>query len=579
MEGPSGTLPRSALISEDVSFDTSAINKALFATRPVLKTDTSLLNKPYSLYNQRYMPISSGSNTVVKALNIFDRIQDTVSSSIESGIRYASRDLFFKSDTTDDIDLCVSILDSSRAPYRLECIQKAFLQAGGTKSGTMYPSAATVAEWNRNPTWHSLKTTIKGLNEYQLYGPPVIQQKVSLTAPGVEIFWFRNNPSLNMMDGSIFLGRRIRYQIPSITGNEAVEWPNVSMAFFTSIRLSTSWSGQIGMTSDDRAAVHLNQPVGLRYRPGLQMSDSNSIIALTYQAPKRWSDKWTLAAKQPNVVSGFWFQGNQGRNFSLEYNDTVWKKFSPESLFLIQEAYAPMVSFQVYQSPQDFGADFNFADMRMGGLLMKWHSLTGTPGWIYSKGPLGLPCMRFRHDTSIQLNSRFKLYSFMTMTLLMVFNGLPNNSVNSEEYLYMKGALGRIAIRVVGTGTYGQGILQLYCDGGGNAARTLFVKRVRQGVPYLVVLRINRDSDSDIYSVNGVSMDAEELSILQEGSVELEYDAIAIVENPIAFSNPSSMESRNLVIGNGKFDLLWLRLYDYYLNSVGISREVNNSWK
>ena len=54
----------------------------------------------------------------------------------------------------------------------------------------------------------------------------------------------------------------------------------------------------------------------------------------------------------------------------------------------------------------------------------------------------------------------------------------------------------------------------------------------------------------------------------------MEYTQM-IVSDPRAFSNPDSMESRNMIIGNGDIDISWVRLYDYYLSSDGIKREIN----
>ena len=158
----------------------------------------------------------------------------------------------------------------------------------------------------------------------------------------------------------------------------------------------------------------------------------------------------------------------------------------------------------------------------------------------------------------------------MTMTILMTFNALPNNFINMEEYISMPGTLGKIAIRVIGNGTYGQGVLQLYYEG---ENRTTTVKTIRKGLPYLIVLRVNRTSETDIYSVNGLSIGVQELSILQENP-SIEYTQM-IVSNPIAFSNPESNESRSMIIGNGNIDISWVRLYDYYLSRDGIKREIN----
>ena len=143
----------------------------------------------------------------------------------------------------------------------------------------------------------------------------------------------------------------------------------------------------------------------------------------------------------------------------------------------------------------------------------------------------------------------------------------------------MTGQLGRIAIRAVGTGRYGQGILQLYSEGGGTKSNTIQIGAIQQGVPYLISLRVTRVNESDIYSVLGLAVGAEQLSVLQKDASKLQYTANVSFPRPAAFSNPDSMESRNLVIGNGDIDLTWVHLYDYYLDTPGVAREVNNDWK
>jgi hypothetical protein len=103
---------------------------------------------------------------------------------------------------------------------------------------------------------------------------------------------------------------------------------------------------------------------------------------------------------------------------------TPWTEAPSTILNLVQEPYAPIMSFQVYKAPQDFGADFNFADKRVGSLKMKWYPAAGTPSWVYKAAmgqtlPLGLPVVKLRSDTMISSFGAFKMYSFMTMTMLM----------------------------------------------------------------------------------------------------------------------------------------------------------------
>ena len=602
-----GRLPRDALVvkaEQAGCSDSGTLIQALRSGSDTNYLDTLIPTQAFSVYQERAAvglnvnALKTGALTINSALDEFNRVNEQASSSVDSGLRYAARDLCIKKGTINEFDFCTEILDSARGPYVLDCLQKEFLRQGGQKSGTMYPSAANVATWNSQSTWFNVKTMIQGLQAATMskdrptqeqaimkyYGIP-IEKKVTLGAiPGVEIFWFSHPANFVITDPTIFLGRRIRSTIPFVNQSNdlkgTINRDLVSMVFFTQYVSPQTTNTHFRVTSDDGFAVEFNRALGINYKNGLTVNNANSLVALGYFPPTTFTTQapWAIQAG-PNLLSGYWFQGYGGLYFKMEYKhaDNTWSEVESNALNLTQEAYAPMISFEVYSDPQNFGADFNFADTRMGGLKMKWTSLTGTPTWVYSNGPMNLPVVKFRNDSSMKLVSPFKIYSFMTMTILMSFTALPNNSVNMEEYISMPGNLGKIAIRVVGNGTYGQGTLQLYTEGGGDAPRTTTVRTVRQGYMYLLVLRVNRTNESDIYSVNGVSLGAEELNILQ-GSSSFEYSAQVTFSNPRAFSNPDTMESRTMIIGNGYITIVRVRLYDYFLDSTGIKREANNTW-
>jgi hypothetical protein len=260
-----------------------------------------------------------------------------------------------------------------------------------------------------------------------------------------------------------------------------------------------------------------------------------------------------------------------------------WGEVPQNMLNLTQEPFAPMASFQVYQSPQDFGADYNFADKRLGGLKMKWITLTGTPAWMlkYEQGVkrvLGLPFVRLRTDSSIRLKGSLKMFSFINMTFLLKFNFIPNQA-NTQEYIYFFGDLGRIGIRMKGVGN-NQGQLHLYVEGGGDAPKTVPINlQIKTDTAYLLVLRSIRSNDSDIYSVNGISLDVQEFDVLKTDPTRLASTGKITFSNPRAFSNPDTNESRSLAIGGAAMDLTFVRLYDYDLDSDGIAREVKNDWQ
>jgi len=263
-----------------------------------------------------------------------------------------------------------------------------------------------------------------------------------------------------------------------------------------------------------------------------------------------------------------------------------WGPLPPSMLNLTQEAYAPMISFQVYKEPQKYNANYNFADSRLGASRMMWTSFTGTPSWVYKseegvQRPMGLPIVRFQTNTSMRLLNSIKMYSFMTMTIAISFGSLPQNIANAYSILTFAGALGNISINVQGNGTAGQATLKLYAETGGpgQAPVTVTSTIVESGIAYLLVLRAKRTNEADMYSLNALSLGAQAVDRLVEDPTSLVESAPITFSNRLNLSNPDSAESRTIVVGNAPIDVAFIRMYDYDLNATGVSREVNDNWQ
>ena len=214
---------------------------------------------------------------------------------------------------------------------------------------------------------------------------------------------------------------------------------------------------------------------------------------------------------------------------------------------------------------------------------MKWATLTGTPTWVYRSEqgkvrPLGLPIVRFRTDTSIRMVGSLKMFSFITMTVLITFNSIPN-SANMQEYLYFFGDLGRISIKMKGIGG-NQGQLYLYAEGGGGQPQSRPVPlAIKTNTAYLLILHSIRDKETDIYSVSGISLDAQELNVLKKNTSNIPSSNKMSFPNPALFSNPDTTESRSIAVGGADMDLSFIRFYDYDLDEDGIAREAKNDWQ
>jgi len=109
---------------------------------------------------------TGGYTTTATALDDFQRVNDLASSAANqnNGLGYAARDLCFRQGEIDKFDFCTELDDNTRPNFDLDCVQRQFLNSGGQKSGTHYPTASSMTEtWNKKANWKAVKDTINQL--------------------------------------------------------------------------------------------------------------------------------------------------------------------------------------------------------------------------------------------------------------------------------------------------------------------------------------------------------------------------------------------------------------------------------
>jgi hypothetical protein len=125
-------------------------------------------NKAYKTYQQRsktqlnHQMMRDGDSTLTDALRNIKAVQDVATSSANDGLAFASRDLCLNAGEIDAFDFCSEISMSTPGPYSIECLQKLFRQKGGTPGGSWWPSANTIAWYNR--TFNRWGDIIKGID-------------------------------------------------------------------------------------------------------------------------------------------------------------------------------------------------------------------------------------------------------------------------------------------------------------------------------------------------------------------------------------------------------------------------------
>jgi hypothetical protein len=635
---PNGALKRDCIIQKATQAGcetTGTLIQALNNGSDSNYLDALVQAKAYSVYQQRAVipldetSLKTGKIAVADALTEFKRVNDQATSSVQTGLRASARDLCFQSGEVDKYDFCSEISDTTPPPFSLECLQKVFLKAGGQSSGALFPVATNIArEWNSQSSWSSVKAKIKVLSDgtnstdrakqqtamLNFLGIPLEDKSKPLMPKmaGVEIFWFTHQWDVNTP--TIFLGRRIRPTIPMInqsmdlkgTQGQGNRTDMTSFNYITNLLPPADTSIRIRVTGDDGYATKLNSPMTSLWTWKWAVS-GNELTWLGYFPPQttwNWWSCWGLTSKGPNILHGYWFNGGGGFFYSLEYQANCaanwWTNWSsgwgqvPSSMcHLTKEPFAPMIEFESYGNYSDYGAPISFCDKRLSGNKLQWNFTGGKPTMVQAPAtpttefPFAKSYQQFVTNTGIMSKYGMKLASFLTMTMLIQFDAMPNNAANIPNFTYFYNAARNqyVLLELMGTGDYNTAKMRLNFQ-----SRTRGFSKIVEGptltagVKYLITLRMLRGNDTDIFSLNGMQIGAAPLSDLQKDGSKLQESAILAptwpsgVFDKTVFDDPNDGGSYAQHIGYAGMRVYWTHFFDYNMDAAAIKREANQDW-
>jgi len=545
--------------------------------------------------------LSNRNHTVSQALGGFNihEQETTVYDYQESN--YTRDRVSYKKEYLEGYDFCAEIHDTALPPYKGECLQKEFLREGGQSGGALYPNEETIRYWNSHPSWLHVKSAIKRLSSETDSANKAVQQKAIINFhgiildkkqpifkgdPGLEVFWFTHSNDLTAP--TTFLGRRIRTTIPFINRQLInddgcqIKKDQFSIIYFTNLIIddyAKELPVRIRVTADDGFSTHFNSNMS-GFTNAKRVNSSRELTSLTYMSPTTFTmnEDWILKANERNQLSGYYHQGIGGFYYKLElWNGETWNQIPEKMLRLTCDPFAPMFSFEVEQTPSKHGCDFPFCDRRFGGHKMKWvNDQGGGPNWDYSitpneEFPFGKSAMIFSPGGG-GITSRFslKLYSFMTMTLLIRLRTVP---AIENDILIFYSPIGRISIHLTPV-SHKSVSVGLATSNNGNSENNPVIN---VGHPYLIIVRMLRN-EYDIHSLNSIQIAAEHLRVI--GSLDSIKESKPIhFKNPLTLENPNSTNAYTIHLG-GQTDMIlyWIHLFDYHLKPEHIRKEALQTW-
>jgi hypothetical protein len=294
--------------------------------------------------------------------------------------------------------------------------------------------------------------------------------------------------------------------------------------------------------------------------------------------------------------------GNQGSlSYACRGLNYEWAPIPNSMLYLIQDPYAPMISFNVHPEPvySRYNCDFYFMDKRLSSHKMKWSVFNNTgPTPSFSTDnkdsatyPLGMSYMRFAGGSAIRSQFNVKIYSFMTLVYIVRFTQVPGNGQMTEPFvlwgpvdyptIFVVGKGNDTAQLQIGSGQNKTGTTEIISGSVRNPPKSTDGPTIRVGGTYIITVNANRTNPSDIYSLNSLTIGAALLSDLQSDPSMLRKSSPVVWTDRTSLDNPdSSSGGWFIVTGNPicQFDLFSIQMFDYILAGDNLRHVANGDW-
>ncbi len=539
--------------------------------------------------------LKTGQATAAAALANFGALRIASSTGQTTAVNFAARDLCLKQGIMNEFDFCTELTATTAAPFSLDCLQKAFKQAGGQETGKVYPKDSNLTSWNQFGTWgnvlnkiNELKQNINSTNEQiqreaianflGINRTPYEMGQIG-RIPGIEVFWFNKGTNT-------FIGRRLTgglaAQFPRINTTGEVEKTglsdNVEYLAMVNLRPLTSQSIKLQIRSDDGFVYAKNKIFSPTSTRG-QILDANGLFGANKgQSPTTYTQTtcWDLSAGGPNYINGYWEETTGGATFELAYspcNQTSWKTVPPEWMSLTQEPDAPMISFQADQ-------DGIFQERR----IPYFFELNIVGGTVSDRNMNGYPYLK-----ELKLGSRsayarlMKNISFNSWRSIGIsFFASENTSGSATGYFLFR--LGNVlTVRLLGRNV----IVSL-------ATATLTVTKIFENVinntnsvPNYLFINCKRDSGQNQDYPNRITFAVGTMAAFYSGNISIETAGNNMATYTTTGNQPvfTASDSAELSLGDSSgvssaiCTIGSLRMFDYQMETSDVQRDIANQWK
>ena len=346
---------------------------------------------------------AQGITTVESVLKETRQLVGNTKEPPRSALGSSARELCLQAGSIAAYDFCDDLQDSTAAPFDLRCLQKLFRKMGGQPTGSVYPSASTMALYNSMTTIGNVKQYINRLiedmnsSDYATQKTAVIQflgislQKLVTRVPyrqGVEVIWFQaTSGRTNSVEG--ILRRTIENNIvQSVSGGLPKSINPTSGSYVASgmiqifdFRSNVDFSTKYKMNANGGFFIATNQPSNVaRTILNSGATDEEGLLAnfnvngnntyISNKCAKYFSGT-------PNITKIYFANSSGNNNNTLQLTNAACKdtvpNFIPAYYSLTLDVKAPFLNFEVSQDGNTFD------DTRNPGLFTNLIIQNGAP--------------------------------------------------------------------------------------------------------------------------------------------------------------------------------------------------------
>ena len=386
--------------------DRGAILDALSDSK---KTPALQTNSAYSYYLNKtnmpgyLVPTGKGVDNLQQAYDTFYALSDSAKDTTKS-VGMAARDLCLESGFFQDkYDICSEVRDNDIiGKNNIDCVQKLWGLAGGTRKGKGYPTTATNS-WG-GKTVGAFKTHLKSLVSEPFTGsihdpdrntqatavleligadtryiaPPRKLEKDVQNNKGAETIWFFNspkNPIILRADCMMGVDASLIETVPSILnpydfGKLRLDPLLSNLAFTSAFEYRPATNTQVSFRIDMNGGTM----IGYNQNPFEQKNNKDWGSWRDNQANTVYdTGAYDINSADSNVFVIKHFGSSKGLDrFGISVKtagDSTFKKMDPTNMYLTQEALAPWLQYEVCTRKNDGnnGATLGFFEKRWNG--------------------------------------------------------------------------------------------------------------------------------------------------------------------------------------------------------------------